>query len=56
MGKNMWQEMGANNGALGGGEGDRFWSQKRLNQFISNPNQTSMNKNIKIAELSRELT
>jgi hypothetical protein len=55
MGKNMWQKMGANNGALGGGEGDRFWSQKRLSQFFSNPNQTTINKNTKIAEFLGKL-
>jgi hypothetical protein len=33
-------------------KGIGFWSQKRLSQLISNPNQTAINKNIKIAELS----
>ena len=35
-------------------KGIGFWSQKRLSQFFPNPNQTTINKNIKIAELSRE--
>jgi hypothetical protein len=35
-------------------KGRGFGSQKRLSQFLSNPNQTTINKNIKIAELSRE--
>ena len=29
MGKNMWQEMGPNNGAPRGGEGDRFWVSEK---------------------------
>ena len=45
MAKNIWQEMGANNGA---------GSQKRLSQFLSNPIETTINKNSKIAKLSRE--
>jgi hypothetical protein len=35
-------------------KGIGFWSQKRLNQFLSNPNQTTINKNIEIAEVSTE--
>ena len=35
-------------------KGRGFGSQKRLSQFLSNPYQTTINKNIKIAELSRE--
>ena len=35
-------------------KGRGFGSQKRLSQFLSNPNQTKINKNIKISELSRE--
>jgi hypothetical protein len=30
-------------------KGRGFGSQKRLSQFLSNPNQTTINKNIKIA-------
>ena len=35
-------------------KGRGFGSQKRLSQFLSNPNQTTIIKNIEIAELSRE--
>jgi hypothetical protein len=35
-------------------KGRGFRSQKRLSQFLFNPNQTTINKKIKIAELSRE--
>jgi hypothetical protein len=35
-------------------KGRGFGSQKRLSQYLSMPNQTIINKNIKIAELSRE--
>jgi hypothetical protein len=54
MGKNIWQEMGANNGAPRGGEGERLWASEKTEQFLSNPNQTTINKSIKVAELSRE--
>jgi hypothetical protein len=47
--------MRANNGAPGGGEGRGFGSQKRLSQFLSNLNQTTINKNIKVAALLREI-
>ena len=50
----MWMEMGANNGALGGGEGEKFWVSEKAEQVFSNPNQTTINKNIKIADFSRE--
>jgi hypothetical protein len=56
MGKNMWQEMGENNGAPGVGEGKGFGSQKRLSQFCSNPNQTTINKHIKIQSFPVKLT
>jgi hypothetical protein len=35
-------------------KGRGFRSQKRMSPFLPNPNQTAINKNIKIAELSRE--
>ena len=37
MEKNMWQETGASNGALGGSLENRFWSQKRPSQFVPTP-------------------
>jgi hypothetical protein len=35
-------------------KGRGFGSQKRLSQFLSNPNQTTINKNVKKAEISRD--
>jgi hypothetical protein len=54
MGKNMWQEIGANNWALGGGEGERFWVSEKAEQVFSNPNQRTINKNIKITDFSKD--
>ena len=54
MGKNMWHEMGAKKGHPEALKGRGFRSWKRLSRFYSNPNQTTINKKIKIAELSRE--
>ena len=35
-------------------KGRGFGSQKRLSHFLSNPNKSTINKKIKLAELSRE--
>ena len=37
MGKHMWQEMGANNGALGGDEGDMFLVSEKTVPFFLTP-------------------
>jgi hypothetical protein len=41
-------------GLLEVAKGRGFGSQKRLSQFLSNPNQTTINKNVKKAEISRD--
>ena len=43
MGKNMWQEMGANNGAPEGGEGERFWVSEKTEPVSFQP-QSKNNK------------
>jgi hypothetical protein len=43
MGKNMWQEMRSNNGAPGGGEGERFWVSEK-DEPISFQPQSNNNK------------
>jgi hypothetical protein len=43
MGKNMWQEMGANNEALGGGEGDRLLVSEKSEPVYFQP-QSNINK------------
>ena len=48
------EEMGANNGALGGGKRERFWVSEKAEQVFPNPNQATINKNIKIADFFRE--
>jgi hypothetical protein len=42
MGKNMWQEMGANNGAPGGGEGERFWVSEKTEPVSFQPQSTKI--------------
>jgi hypothetical protein len=54
MGKNMWQEMGPNNGAPRGSEGEKFWVSEKNDPVSFQPQSNIKNKNIKIAELSRE--
>ena len=54
MGKNMWQEMGANNGALGGGEGDKFLVSEKAEPLSLQPQSNNNQQKTKLTELSRE--
>ena len=44
MRKNMWQEMGQNNGAPGGGEGERFWVSEKTEPVSFQPQSNNNNQ------------
>ncbi len=46
--------MGANNGAPGGGKGNRFWVSEKTEPHSFQPQSNNINKKITLAELSRE--
>ena len=51
----MWWKTRKNMcGALGGGKGERIWVSEIAEHVFSNPNQTTINKNIKTADFSWE--
>ena len=46
--------MGANKGAPGGGEGERFWVSEKTKPLSFHPQSNNNQQKIKLAELSRE--
>ena len=55
MGK-MWQEMGPNNGAPRGDEGERLWVSEKTEPVLSNPNQATINKKYQNSSFPEKLT